>query len=59
MTPTRPAQPVPPTAAGPPEKIAVPVLPSAVPPQPEDRLVYPALRGEPAGRRSGGLDGVS
>ncbi|MFB4301975.1 hypothetical protein [Actinomadura sp. NTSP31] len=50
MTPTDPAQTVPPAHARPPEKIAVPVVPSAVPPQPEDRLVYSAMRDEPAGR---------
>jgi hypothetical protein len=52
VTPTAPAHPVPPTRGGPPEKIAVPVLPSAVPVQPGDLLVYSAVRDEPAGRHT-------
>ncbi|MWA00135.1 hypothetical protein F8568_007045 [Actinomadura sp. LD22] len=52
MTPTAPAPPVPSSDGGPPEKIAVPVLPSAAPPQPGDLLVYSGVRDEPAGRRA-------
>ncbi|GAA2128931.1 hypothetical protein [Actinomadura napierensis] len=52
MTPTAPAHPVPSTDGGPPEKIAVPVLPSAAPPQAGDRLVYSGVRDEPSGRRA-------
>jgi hypothetical protein len=52
VTPTAPAHPVPSTGDGPPEKIAVPVLPSAAPPQPGDRLVYSGLREKPAGWRT-------
>ncbi|WP_433247532.1 hypothetical protein [Actinomadura nitritigenes] len=52
MTPTAPAPSVPSTDGGPPEKIAVPVLPSSVPQQPGDRLVYSGVRTEPAGRHS-------
>lgn len=52
MTPTAPAPSVPSTDGGPPEKIAVPVLPSAAPQQPGDRLVYSGVRDEPAGRRT-------
>ncbi|GAA0271932.1 hypothetical protein GCM10009527_080440 [Actinomadura nitritigenes] len=52
MTPTAPAPSVPSTDGEPPEKIAVPVLPSAAPQHPGDRLVYSGVRDEPAGRRS-------
>ncbi|MBO2459271.1 hypothetical protein [Actinomadura violacea] len=52
MTPTAPAHPVPPTDGAPPEKIAVPIVPSLAGPHPGDRLVYSAVRAEPAGRRT-------
>ncbi|KAB2382834.1 hypothetical protein [Actinomadura montaniterrae] len=59
MTPTAPAHPVPPTRGGPPEKIAMPVLPSAVPAQPGDLLVYSAVQaGRHQPRPSGDPEGL-